>query len=202
MKAEIDKARRKFEQGFTLLELLIVLAIIAILSVIILFAINPVDILKKSRDNQRLADMASVATAANLYLQDVGALSAASATSTYFSWYGGACDAALTAFTTNGATKVCPASASAAAKNDATGWIPVDFTAISTGPPISKLPIDPKGNDTTYYYRFGVNAAKTHWKMDTVLEYYTSKHDEDGGPNAGRYEVGNNLKAKGTGAND
>ena len=40
-------------KGFTLLELLIVIAIIAILSVVLVIVLNPAETLRKSRDAQR-----------------------------------------------------------------------------------------------------------------------------------------------------
>jgi prepilin-type N-terminal cleavage/methylation domain-containing protein len=43
--------------GFTLIELLIVIAIIAILSVVVVLALNPAEMLRESRDNNRVSDM-------------------------------------------------------------------------------------------------------------------------------------------------
>lgn len=54
--------------GFTLLELLIVIAIIAILSVALVFMLNPAEVLKKSRDAQRISDLKTVKTALGIML--------------------------------------------------------------------------------------------------------------------------------------
>src|SRR5690349_21380083 len=59
--------RKQSLKGFTLLELLIVITIIAVLSVILIVALNPTETLKKSRDTQRLADLASLKTAIGIY---------------------------------------------------------------------------------------------------------------------------------------
>ena len=56
------------KKGFTLLELLIVIAILAILASVTFVALNPAELLKKSRDAQRLADLAWVQTAINSYI--------------------------------------------------------------------------------------------------------------------------------------
>ncbi|MFA5230436.1 MAG: prepilin-type N-terminal cleavage/methylation domain-containing protein [Candidatus Paceibacterota bacterium] len=44
-------------KSFTLVELMIVIVILAILSAIVIFALNPTELFKKSRDSRRLADM-------------------------------------------------------------------------------------------------------------------------------------------------
>ena len=60
-------------QGFTLLELLIVIAIIAILSVILVLVLDPSETLKKSRDSQRMSDLSTIKTALGLYSTSVTA---------------------------------------------------------------------------------------------------------------------------------
>ncbi|MBI1755394.1 prepilin-type N-terminal cleavage/methylation domain-containing protein, partial [Candidatus Azambacteria bacterium] len=55
-------------RGFTLLELLIVITILAILTLVVILFINPVEILKKSRDVQRMSDLRTMKTAIALYL--------------------------------------------------------------------------------------------------------------------------------------
>src|SRR3989344_5392991 len=56
------------KKGFTLLELLIVIAIIAVLSTILIVAINPAETLRKTRDTQRISDLSSVKTAIGVYV--------------------------------------------------------------------------------------------------------------------------------------
>lgn len=58
-------------KGFTLLELLIVIAIIAILSAILIFVLNPAETLRKSRDNQRFSDLSTLKRALGLYALEV-----------------------------------------------------------------------------------------------------------------------------------
>ena len=54
--------------GFTLLELLIVISIIAILSIALVFMLNPAETLKKARDAQRISDLKTVKTALGIML--------------------------------------------------------------------------------------------------------------------------------------
>ena len=60
--------KEKRDAGFTLLELLIVISIVAILSVALVVILDPAETLRKSRDAQRISDMNSMKTALGLYL--------------------------------------------------------------------------------------------------------------------------------------
>lgn len=59
---------RKSEKGFTLVELLVVIAIIAILIVLILVALNVAR--QRARDSQRQTDLRSVQTALEIYASE------------------------------------------------------------------------------------------------------------------------------------
>ena len=61
-----DKAQDK--RGFTLLELLIVIAIIAVLSAILIFVLNPAETLRKGRDSERISDLATINRALAFYI--------------------------------------------------------------------------------------------------------------------------------------
>lgn len=62
------KVKEGEEAGFTLLELLIVISIIAILSVALVLVLNPAETLKKSRDAQRISDLNTIKTALGIML--------------------------------------------------------------------------------------------------------------------------------------
>ena len=59
------------KKGFTLLELLIVIGILAILSTTMLLVINPAEMLRKARDSQRISDLNTLKTAIGFYLLNV-----------------------------------------------------------------------------------------------------------------------------------
>ena len=163
--------KEKREGGFTLLELLIVIAIIAILSIALVFMLNPAETLKKARDAQRISDLKSVKTALGIMLTSSSTpsldnfgtnicLTATDGTGTntvntgagkisYSAPAGVLCGAVpaagADAATTFGPTNTwCRSVAEdVAGKVDGTGWIPVNLKALTGGTPISSFPVDP-----------------------------------------------------------
>ena len=176
------------QKGFTLLELLIVIAIIAILAAAVLLVINPGELLKKARDTQRVSDLSSLKSAIGLYLTDVSSPdldgSDTCGTNVWFSLVGGS----------GYSGGIYPTSTASATLVDGNGWIPIDFTSISTGSPLASLPIDPT-NSGTLYYTYACDSTNLTYETDAKLEstYYATSTDKDGtdGGNASTlYEVG------------
>jgi prepilin-type N-terminal cleavage/methylation domain-containing protein len=64
------KDTNKKAKGFSLVELLIAISLIAILSGVLLSVINPMGIQKKARDSQRVSDLAKVKVALENYFAD------------------------------------------------------------------------------------------------------------------------------------
>lgn len=166
--------QKKPGRGFTLIELLIAIAVIVILVVIIIIKFNPTQILQKSRDAQRMADITTLATAINLYLAD----------SRDFKNLAGPYTSIDSGFPDEGARK----------KNDGTGWLPINFTIISAGASIAVLPLDPL-NTAVYHYRVGISVASKTYEVDTVFEGQENlaKMAADGGNDPNVYEVGTDL---------
>lgn len=61
---------KKLIKGFTLIELMVSVSIIAILSGVLLQVINPTALRKKTRDKQRVADLKRLQSALELYFAD------------------------------------------------------------------------------------------------------------------------------------
>lgn len=214
--------------GFTLLELLIVIAIIAILSVALVLVLNPAETLKKSRDAQRISDLSTMKTAIGLYLTGVSP-----------AYIGGVADnnlckatpeavwgvapatsrisysvlaAAITQTTGLDGGSVAPRTSTTPNATDGTGWIPVKFSDITGGSPISNLPVDPINKITVasavssndLVYRYGCSVLPLAFEIDAQLESDAYKVTDDkrltdGGNNVNIYETGTNLSILGTG---
>lgn len=203
------------EKGFTLLELLITITILAILTLVVVLFINPVEMLKKSRDVQRMSDLTTLKSAVVLYLQNNASNNLGGTTycgTGAFSETNGDTKIRLSLGYTTAGTKTSGSFQATATtsddiyKNNGQGWIPyVDFTSFTSGAPIERLPADPlnTGGATaavdTYFYRYGCKTNNT-FELDATLESDTyklggaeAKTAIDGGNSTLRYEVGTDL---------
>ena len=173
---------KRTARGFTLVELLVVIAIIAILAAVVVLVINPIELTKRSRDASRMTDLANLQQAINIAVQEAT----------------GSSEAILCAKT--GAAPCTAESETGGRTNDGEGWVMVDFSA-QKSVSVSTLPVDPT-NSGIYVYTYKSNGVG--WEINAVLESesYKSKMDTDGGnadkdtPPAGsaaRYEVGTDL---------
>jgi len=183
------------QKGFTLVELLIVIAILAVLAVTVVVVLNPAELLRQSRDATRISDLASVNSAISLYLTDVatpylnGASTACSPNTGYIT------NTTSSPFT--GATSVTTVTSTAVT---GTGWVKINFGAISGGSPLSRLPLDPTNTGNFFYaYACGGGSNPLAYELDTYLEStkYSglAANSKDGGDavSANVYEVGNSL---------
>ncbi len=190
---EIVKGSAK---GFTLLELIIVIGIIAVLGTVSVLVLNPAQLFAQARDTTRISDMATVSNAVNLYLTNVSSPTL----------QGGAGFTCGTNFGSSiaGATKYFTAALAGGLAHagvfavDGTGWVAVPLNAVTGGSPLASLPRDPT-NDTTYNYQYSCDNTNKLYELDAKLEStkYTSgagdKVSTDGGDAATIYEVGNSL---------
>jgi prepilin-type N-terminal cleavage/methylation domain-containing protein len=149
-------------RGFTLIELLVVIAIIAILAVVVVLTLNPAELLRQSRDSNRVSDMSTLNEAVNLYSTDQGGASGyslGSANTVYVSipdpsatsTAGDQCQGLGLISLPSTYTYHCAASSTYRNVNG-TGWIPINFSTISTGSPLGSLPVDPTNSSSSRLY--------------------------------------------------
>jgi prepilin-type N-terminal cleavage/methylation domain-containing protein len=156
------------KKGFTLVELLVVIAILAILAAVVVVVLNPAELLAQARDSQRISDLGQVSSAIAFFLSDVSN---------------------ITTYMSNGpfstATGTC-GFGTCTVRNvyavDQSGWVAVNFNQISVGSPLSVLPRDPI-NDPTYQYAYKANNASATFELDARLESakFRDKMVNDGG---------------------
>ncbi|MEX2054503.1 MAG: type II secretion system protein [Candidatus Colwellbacteria bacterium] len=167
--------------GFTLVELLIVIAILGILAAAVVVVLNPAELLEQARDSQRLQDLASVNSALSLYVASV-----ASPTFT-----AGPFSTASTTCTDTGGCTVRAVYTVAGS-----GWVAVDLTGIAGGSPLSALPRDPTNSSSLQYVYEGDNTNKT-WELNATMEStkFSNGGDSDveltdGGDDDNAFELG------------
>ena len=96
--------------GFTLIEMLIVVAMIGVLATVLFIAINPLQQMKKTRDAGRLSDMAQIVRALEWYFVDYGRFPSIDGDSCCDGWDVGPCggDGFISALETSGNLKKVP----------------------------------------------------------------------------------------------
>ena len=182
------------KKGFTLLELLIVIGILAILSTTMLLVINPAEMLRKARDSQRISDLNTLKTAIAMYLTDVP--SASLTTGAYAYNHTG-----VTYPSTGTCGEHTLTHTSTSQAINGSGWIPINFASISGGSPIATEPIDPNPATGRYYVAI-LNGANSTFELIGNMEstYYSSSgagnvESTDGGNLPDYYEVGTSMIA-------
>src|SRR3989344_7664261 len=130
--------------SFTLIELLVVIAIVAILSAVVIITLNPAELLKQSRDSNRLSDLNTLNKALALYEVDVvgGTLGATSTVYVSLPDTSATCANLGLPALPSGYQYGCVTETNLR-KTDGTGWIPVNLTQISSNTLLGFLPTDP-----------------------------------------------------------
>lgn len=186
--------------AFTLIELLVVIAIIAILSVVVILTLNPAELLKQSRDSDRLANMQTLNTAVGL--AGVNGVSLGTPNTIYVS----VPDLSLS----GNATSTCSSlglpplsspwsyqcvSATNSRNTNGTGWIPIAFSTIPSGAPISSLALDAVNNTSTYlFFSYATDGSRYELTSHEESQKYIPSQWTDGGQYSDLQENGTNQK--------
>ena len=153
------------KNGFTYIELVLVLAVSAILLVSTIVVYNPVEARAKARDNRRINDLFVLERIVTEFHLDTG---------TYP-------DVPSALRTSN----VAPSPSTISLDNPQAGWIDHDLRNYTT-----VLPLDPL-NDVTNHYAY-IHDGETY-EINVRMERAVSEMANDGGDDENAYEIGTNL---------
>jgi type II secretory pathway pseudopilin PulG len=199
-------------KGFTFIELLLVLGLITALITIFVYFINPVEILKKHRDIQRINDLKALEIAISSYLSAnpnadpdgifEGTGSGEINQSIYVSVPYDK-EVITNATITDGMGNVWNIIQNSSSSNmrniDGNGWVPINFTEMKY-PVVSYLPVDPINSYSLgYFYTYVFERKTKTFELNAKLEYKLFNKGEtqdivskDGGSDNEIYEAGSN----------
>jgi len=192
--------------GFTLIELIVVLAIIGVLVGILVAVIKPQQIFARLRDTQRQSDLNRLANAIQTYIAEfaqnpsaivltgdlpAGGISGCLQGSTPTIYYSAnSPNPTVNATSPSGLGTFTRGRASTSTAVDGTGWLPVRFASATTLN-LTALPIDPRNSDIagSFYYTYACT-KDLNFELDANLEVMTDAETNDGGDSTVLYEVG------------
>lgn len=201
--------------GFTLIELIITISILAVLVAIVVVALNPAEQLARARDTKRVADLDGIRTALNLYAATAtGTINLTGDTATANDYcvngsgsggkryYINSVPGTFTSpgsFTTVTSTGQSVPSATVVAST--TTWLPALLGQTPGGSPLAVLPLDPtngSGTGSTYFYAYACEKNNKTYELTARLEstYFSTALNlpgTDGGNSSSTYEVGTDL---------
>lgn len=160
-------------KGFTLVELLVVIAIIGVLASVIILMINPIELMKRSRDTARLKDLENLQQVINVTLQE------------------GTTSLVNILCKESGSYPCTGKSNSDSRLTNGTGWIKTNLAA-QNSVTVATLPVDPI-NDTTYHYTYCADSDTYELNATLESDQFRSKMAMDGGNEADKYESGSNY---------
>ena len=179
--------KNTFSKGFTLVELLIVITILAALTAAVVAVINPMELLAQGRDAQRMSDLDTVQDALLILLAQglvpAPSLCVGVGTPSLNSCNplgGGICMVDPGAGNGPFSTQTCISNPSRAV--DGTGWVDVSLAEVRVGGSlITALPQDPINNNQ-FFYAYKASTAGT-FKLAGRLESarYRRMMEDDGG---------------------
>lgn len=183
-------------KGFTLVELSVVIAVVAIVGGVLIAVINPTELVKHSRDSTRLTQAAELNKAVSLFRLEKPTASIGESGVVYVS-------IPDSSATCSGIASQLPSLAKGwqyrcapnqnTKKTDGTGWIPIDFASLPAGSPFAELPVDP--SNSAMQKLFFAYAVGNGYVITAALESerFQAEAVNDGGSDNNRIEMGSNL---------
>ena len=182
------------KKSFTLVELMIVIAVLAILSAIVIFTLNPSELFRKTRDSRRLTDIQSLYKAITfMETWNPNGINYGTSTVVYLSLPDSSTTCSSYALPTlpTGFTYNCVTSSNLRNING-TGWVPVNFTVSNSNSYLTVLPIDPV-NTIEYYYSYNPGGSFEVNTFFETNEYILKYAQNDNGDSSNAYELGSSL---------
>jgi len=159
------------KRGFTLVEMLIVLGIVAILVAVVVSVLNPAEFFRQTRDSRRLSDLNQLDQA--FHLAELDNVSMGTANVVYVSVPDDLSGTATSTCDPLGLPDIAPwtyqcSDSDNYRKVDGTGWVPVNFSSLVTVPSaLSVLPVDPTNSTSTSLYYTYVSGS---WELTALFE--------------------------------
>jgi len=182
-------------KSFTLMELVIVVSILVLLFSFLIIALNPIEMLRRGNDTQRLSNANDLVNALSAYVIDKGGFGEIPCGTSETPCDSRCCVIDGNYLCTTRCLEKLPSGILRAEAIDGSGWIPLNFQDLKFGAPFSKLPLDPS-NRGEFFYRFG--KEKGDFEVDMAFESYDFNKiqklpENDGGNAPGLYEKGTKL---------
>ncbi len=192
------------KKGFTLIEVLVVIAIVATISVILILVLNPIEYLRQARDAQRLHDAVLINQAINFYKYNVAV--AGGTPDLDGPNYSEACagQPSSTLFVSvpqGGEQSPAPppndweynrVPQSSLNYVNGSGWLPIDFSGTVGIQALAQLPVDPINTFSSgYYYTYTCGSYELDMRFESGS--YQKIAQNDGGDDADVYETGDDL---------
>ena len=187
------RTKRAGIQSFTLVELLIVIAILAVLAAAVVLVLNPAELLAQARDAERASDIAAIDKAVKMFELDNPITSQGDPNTLYTSLpdaNSGCSSYALPTLPSGWQYHCVPV---ATLRNvDGTGWVPLNLGLIKGGSIIPSLPVDPKNNETFFYSYVPGGSWELNAVAESVKNYAVASGD--GGDDGYLFEKGSDIK--------
>ncbi|MDP1689131.1 MAG: prepilin-type N-terminal cleavage/methylation domain-containing protein, partial [bacterium] len=206
------------KKGFTLIEILVVIAVLVVLAAIVMLILNPAEYLRRARDAQRLSDATHINLAMALFNYGASSNSVTedgdgprfpnvgSPVGEHDSCVGdppppGGVDPRIFVSVPNDITppaappgwQYAQVSSDKLRAVNGDGWLPIDFTQLAgSQPPLAVLPVDPVNTFASgYYYSYGCGSWDLNMRFESAK--YQDLTTTDGGSFSNVYEIGNDL---------
>lgn len=169
----------KSVKSFTLIELIIVIAILGILAAAVVIVLDPAETLAQSRDAQRFSDLDTMNKSISLYQVANGGSLPGNANTVYVSIADTSSTCGDLGLPTlpSGDSYACSSNPQAV---NGTGWIPINLAA-NNGNTLSSLPVDPSNTTSTgLYYTYSVSG--NYFELTAVLESQKYRSQEEAHP--------------------